>query len=151
MRMEIDVFFTETPLTDGDALQRYLAHRGGRDPGRPNNPGLGLAAFVSDLTDRYPRLESLPDEERTESPWADDFDIREEQVLIAVGGTHCADAVEFILELAEKHGLVCFDPKTRSILTAPPGLHTEKQSDRAIWPLMHATLSLALVGLLWLH
>jgi hypothetical protein len=68
-----------------------------------------------------------------------------------MGGNQCVDAVEFIMELAEQHGLVCFDPKTSSILTAPPGIHVEKQSDAAIWPLTLATLSLALVGLLWLH
>lgn len=151
MRLEIGVFVTETPLTDKDALQRYRAHHGERNPDRSSEPAPGIAAFMTDLTDLYPRLESLPEEERTESPWSDDFDVSDGQVLIAMGGSQCVDAVEFIMELAEKHGLVCFDPKTCSILTAPPGIHMEKQSDRAMWPLTLATLSLAIVGLLWLR
>lgn len=151
MRVEIGVFFTETPLTDREALQRYRVHRGEPNPDRSSEPMPGMVGFVTDLTDRYPRLESLPDEDRANSPWSGDFDVSDGHVLIAMGGSQCADAVEFILELAEKHDLVCFDPKTRSILTAPPGIHVEKQLDTAIWPLTLATLSLALVGLLWLR
>ena len=151
MRLEIGVFVTETPLTDKDALQRYRAHRGERNPDRSGEPAPGIAAFVTDLTDRYPRLESLPEEDRTESPWSGDFDVSDRQVVIAMGGSQCADAVDSIMELAEKHGLVCFDPKTRSVLTAPPGIHMDRQSDTAMWPLTLATLSLAIAGLLWLH
>lgn len=148
MYVEIGVFFAETPLTDKDALQRY---HGERKHIGPSEPATEIAAFMTELTDRYPRLESLPDEERMASPWSGDFDVSDDQVRIAMGGHQCPDAVEFIMELAEKHGLVCFDPKTRSILTAPPGIHLERQSDTAIWPLTLATLSLALVGLLWLR
>ena len=149
MRVEIGVFFTETPLTDKDALQRYRAHGGEPDPDRPMGPCID--AFLTDLAARYPRLDALPEEDRTVSPWSGDFDISDGLVRIAMGGIQCADAVEFIMDLADQHGLVCFDPKTCSILTAPPGIHLDKQSDAAIWPLTLATLSLALVGLLWLH
>ncbi len=151
MRLEIGVFVAETPLTDKDALQRFCAQRSDRSPDRSSEPAPGIAAFMTDLTDRYPRLESLPEEGRMESPWSGDFDVCDGQVLIAMGGSQCGDAVEFIMELAEKHGLVCFDPKTCSILTAPPGIHMEKQSDTAMWPLTLATLSLAIFGLLWLR
>ncbi|MDH3228542.1 MAG: hypothetical protein OEN55_02005 [Alphaproteobacteria bacterium] len=151
MRVEIGVFFAESPLSDKDALQRFRARRGERDPDRSIEPGPRIAAFLGELTDRYPRLDALPEGDRASSPWSGDFCVSEDQVLIALGSSQCADAVELILELAERHSLVCFDPKTRSILTAPSGIHMERQSDAAIWPLTLATLSLALVGLLWLH
>jgi hypothetical protein len=151
MPVEISVFFTETPLTDSDALQKFRAPSGERNPDRSSDTVSVMADFMADLTDRYPHLDSLPEEDRTNSPWSGDINVSDGQVLIAVGGSQCADVVEFIMELAEKHALVCFDPKTCSILTAPPGIHLEKQSDMAIWPLTLATLSLALVGLLWLR
>lgn len=151
MRVEIGVFFADSPLTEKDALQRYRAHSGELGSDRAVEPDPHMTAFLTELTDRYPCLGSLSEEDRAMSPWSGDFDVSDGQVLIALGGSHCADAIDFILELAEQHGLVCFDPKTRSILTAPPGIFFENQSDRAIWPLMFATLSLALVGLLWPH
>ena len=193
MRLEIDVFFADTPLTDKDASEIYDAccrkrnssHETGADPGaerividRPcdqlrepalhhkdradspdrwiaegdsNQPGSALVAFMADLTDRYPRLETLPDAEREESPWSGSIGETNGHALIAMGGSHCAEAVEYIMELADKHGLVCFDPKTHSILTAPPGVHLETQSGSAIWPLTMLTLLLALAGLLLLQ
>jgi hypothetical protein len=108
----------------------------------------GLAAFLAELTERYPRLETLPEPERKDSPWNGDISETNGHAVIAMGGSHCAEAVEFIMELADKHGLVCFDPKTRSILTAPPGVHLEGPSGAAIWPLTMLTLMLALAGLL---
>lgn len=151
MRVEIGIFFADAPLTDMDALNRYRAHCDGNDSGGPIDPGPHLVSFMSDLTARYPRLESLSDEERANSPWAGAFDAYGNQARITLSGRECANAVELILELADRHGLVCFDPQTRSILTAPPGLHVDQQADKAVWPLTLATLSLALVGVLWLH
>ncbi len=151
MRVEIGVFFTDSPLTDMEALQRYRAHGGEPAATCADRPAPCLDAFLNELTDRYPRLDSLPTEDRAKSPWTGEFDVRPDQALIALGGSECADAVELVLELAEKHGLVCFDPKTRSILTAPPGIHVERPAETAIWPLTLATLSLALVSVLWLH
>jgi len=151
MRVEIGVFFADSPLTEKDALQRYRAHGGEPSADLTIEPGPLITAFLTDLTGRYPRLGSLSEEDRATSPWSGDFDVSDRQVLITLGGSHCADAIDFIMELAERHGLVCFDPKTRSILTAPPGILIESQSDTAIGPLMFATLSLALVGLLWPH
>lgn len=95
MNLEIDVFFSETPLTDRDASERHDACCCRQAP--------------------------------------------------------CGEAVEYVMELADKHGLVCFDPKTRSILTAPPGMHLEGQPGAAIWPLTMLTLWLALAGLLLLQ
>ncbi len=151
MRVVIGVFFADSPLTDNDALQRYRAHGGASDAGQAGTPGPRLAAFLTELTERYPRFESLSEDDRATSPWIEEFDICGEQVVIALAGSECPNAVEFILELADAHGLVCFDPKTRSILTAPPGIHVERQAETAIWPLTLATLSLALISVLWLH
>ena len=151
MRLEIDVFFADTPLTDKDALERYDACCSGPTSNGDTESAPPLATFMAELTDRYPRLETLPEAEREDSPWSGDISETNGHALLAMSGSHCADAVEYIMELADKHGLVCFDPKTRSILTAPPGMHLEGRSGSAIWPLTAMTLLLALAGVLLLH
>ena len=151
MCVEIGIFFADAPLTDQDALHRYRTHGGEPDLNGVTDPGPHLSPFLTDLTARYPRLESLPEARRPNSPWTGELKACGEQAQIALGGHECANALEFIMELAEKHGLVCFDPNTRSILAAPPGIHVEQQAGRAVWPLTLATLSLALVSVLWLH
>lgn len=148
MSVEIGVFYTQEPLTDEDALARYSAIRGKQDLDRCTEPDPHMTAFLTDLTSRFPRPGGLPESERANSPWSGDFDESGGHALFAMSGSHCDEAVECVMVLAEQHGLVCFDPGTRSILTAPPGIHIEKPASGAIWPLTLATLSLALVGLL---
>ena len=149
MRVEIGVFFTDAPVTDEDALHRYRACRNGEN--QADAPAPHLDPFLGDLTDRYPTLESLSEDERQQSPWARDFNRNGDQLIIAVNGRECAEAVDLIMQLADRHGLVCFDPRTRSILTAPAGYHLEDPSGTAVWPLVVATLSLALIGVLLPH
>lgn len=150
MRVEICVIYTRTPLTDDDALERYSAVRGVKDLDRCIEPDPHIAAFLAELTDRYPRPGTLPQAEQEDSPWCADFNDSGGDTLLAMGGSHCADAVEYILDLAERHEIVCFDPETRSILAAPPGIHLETPQGGAIWPLTLITLTLALAGLLLL-
>ena len=59
MRVEIGVFFADSPLTEKDALQRYRAHGSEPSPDTTVEPGPLITAFLTDLTGRYPRLGSL--------------------------------------------------------------------------------------------
>ncbi|UCH75487.1 MAG: hypothetical protein JSU82_06525 [Rhodospirillales bacterium] len=152
MRVEIGVFFAEGPLTEEDALRRHRACCAGiaAEPEEPVSAP-HLDPFLDDLTERYPALDSLTADQREQSPWARRFDVNGDQAVITLNGRKCAEAVDLIMNLAERHGLVCFDPGTRSILSAPPGVQVEDPAGRAVWPLVLATLSLALIGVLLPH
>jgi hypothetical protein len=124
MSFDLAVFYTTTPLTDADALKRYIGLCDANEVSKHIEPSPKVAAFVKDLTDRYPQIDDLPqDDFDDDCPWSIGFDLSEGHVIMCMIAGISDEVLDTIIELAKKHGLVCFCPQGSIIETAPPGLH----------------------------
>ncbi|MEU7786818.1 hypothetical protein [Amycolatopsis sp. NPDC049159] len=69
--------------------------------------------FAAELVTQYPRLEDLTDLD--DSPWNMSPDVTDRRVVLCMGLSRAAEAGPRILELADRHSLVCYDPSTRQV------------------------------------
>ena len=80
-------------------------------------------AFYNELCSRYPENEMLTDEDVDDSPWSCAHDRSGMHVLMTVRPEMAAETIPVILELAQRHGLVCFDPQSKMVFL-PSNLET---------------------------
>jgi hypothetical protein len=73
-----------------------------------------LAALVADITARYPEITG---ENMEESPWASEFDLTDEYLVVAISGSRSAEVAPFLVPLAHKHGLVVYDPQNDELIS----------------------------------
>lgn len=79
-----------------------------------------VQGFAQELLGRFPPLESLADEELEASPWSMTPEISASHVIMTISWSRAQEAAEFVLALAARQGLVCFDPQA-SVVHNPPG------------------------------
>ena len=61
----------------------------------------------------------MPEDQLDECPWSIAFDLSEGHVLMPMVWSKADETSKIIVDLAKKHGLVCFDPQSTQIITAP--------------------------------
>jgi hypothetical protein len=121
MSYDLGVFFTSRPLSEDDAMERYSAYCSG-DYSHFLEPSAQIDAFLKDLTDRYPQIDDVPEDDLDSCPWSIAFDVSEGHVVMAMVHSRSEEVAPFVVSLAETHGLVCVDPQDGRVLTAPAGL-----------------------------
>ncbi len=124
---DLGVFYSERPHSDEDAGERYVALCSEENKEPWVEPSPRVAAFYQELIARF------PDDGGERDPWsAGPLDRSAGHVIMSMP-FGMADKIErFVIELAEKHGLVCFNPQGGNIVAAPPGIHvagTEPTAD----------------------
>ena len=113
MNVYLGVWRSEIPLSDRAAAKQYAALSEGQDA--INRFDAAVYAFYSQLIELYPALDMLPEDEEGSSPWASSPDFSGVHVSIAVQPNHHAKVFPVILHVAEKNGLVCFDPQNAKV------------------------------------
>jgi hypothetical protein len=131
MSYDLGCFYTAKPLTDDQALERYGVYCNEEDLAPWIEPNPRVAAFVKELTNDYPQTEDMEQEGFYDCRWSATFDLSEGHVLMPIVYARAEEMTGIIVGLAEKHGLVCVDPQTSSILTAPPGIHVDEAPSTA--------------------
>jgi hypothetical protein len=124
--LDIGVFYTTRPLTNHDASKIYSALcGGGEDPPRIE-ASPSVAKFLVELRKHYPDIDAASEKEIENCPWACAHDISESAVLCSMVASKYLDAAELVTNLAQKYGLVCYDPQSGHIFTAPTGIHKKQ-------------------------
>lgn len=126
MSFDLGVFYTDRPHSDDDAGERYVAYCGGGDLKPWIEPSPRVAAFLKELAEQYPHIAEVPEQSVDGSPWAAALDESEGHILMPMVFSWAERMYPIIVGLAEKHGLVCFDPQEGKIVTAPPGIHVDE-------------------------
>lgn len=88
-------------------------------------------AFYSSLTDRYPEIEMLPEDELDACPWACGIDFSGGHVIMAIQLEKSAKILPHVLALAGQHELVCYDPQAGKVHLPPrlrPAMSTLPQA-----------------------
>ena len=133
MSFDLGVFYTTKPHTDAEALARYIAYCEENDLTPYIEPSPKIKAFVDELTAWHPQIDDTPEDQLDECPWSIAFDLSEGHVLMPMVGSKADEASKVIIELAKKHGLVCVDPQSAKIKTAPPGIHVQPKPWWKFW------------------
>lgn len=131
MSYDLCVFYTNRPHTDREAGERHLALCRAEDRRLWIEPDPRVAAFYRELTARF------PDDASGENPWSGSpLDRSEGHVVMSMPYRSAREIEPVVIRLAERHGLVCFDPQGGCIVAAPPGIHvtaarrTTERSDK---------------------
>jgi hypothetical protein len=133
---DIAVWVGEQPADDEAAKAQYEA-LSARDRAESDPPDSRLIDYVTALTQRFPDLTDLDDDEVDDSPWADgplidNVDGTFFYFALTYSGIH--EALPFVAQTAKAHGLVCFDPQEdRLVVAAEPSRPREplrKLADR---------------------
>lgn len=115
--IKLAVWWSRTPMSSTEATGFY---RDLLDEKRvPLGEEAQVYAFYNELCTRYPENEMLSDEELEDSPWACTHERSGVHVIMAVNRERSAEVIPVVLELAQKHDLICFDPQTKNVFSPP--------------------------------
>lgn len=120
MSFDLWVWREDDPVTAGQALVKYrwlTAEEDWSGPEPEMVPDDRVGAFHAEICRVHPPLEELVD---GESPWSmSPFLVPDNYVALCMGYSHAPKAALTIIETAERHGLVCFDPQAVHVHNPP--------------------------------
>ncbi|NBH12317.1 hypothetical protein [Amycolatopsis sp. SID8362] len=111
MSYDLYLWADPNPVTAEQARDIFERLAGGDDSATA--PAAGPLEFAAELVKHFPRLEDLADAD--DSPWNMSPDATERGVILCMGLSRVAEAGPRIDELADRYGLVCYDPSTRQV------------------------------------
>ena len=106
------VWHADSALSDNDAAEHYASLSAGR---MPKGFNAAVYGFCHDLTRRYPDLDMVGEDEMDACPWACALEISEGHLIMALQPDRYSEVLRFVLELTDKHRLVCFDPQNKTV------------------------------------
>ena len=129
MSYDLYLWATPNPVTAEQADD--ICHRLADGDEESTAPAARLLEFAAELATHYPDLEDLTDVD--DSPWNMSPDATEHRVILCMGLSQASEAGPRILELADRYGLVCYDPSVRQVhhpaQTTPEGALCLEASD----------------------
>jgi hypothetical protein len=114
-----------TPISDEEAAHQYRLLR---EVGSESRFDAEVYAFYSRLIGLYPEIDTLPEEELDDSPWASSMEVSDSHVIMAIVPEQSEKVIPRVLALAEENGLVCFDPQASRVYL-PPHLVAKQGGD----------------------
>ena len=118
MSFDLAVWQSETVLSAKEALSLYLKLC--KQEWIPTEHHHDVAAFYSELCNRYPEIDTLPEDQLDRCPWSCAHDRSGLHVIMCMNyGDELEKAAQFVTDLAAKHGLICFDPQGPNVYLPP--------------------------------
>lgn len=108
-RFYLAVWRSNSAISDRDAARRYATLLEGKEASQ--NWDAAVYRFVTQLNELYPDIETLSEDQTDDSPWACSFEVSGGHVIMALRIDRYADVFPVIVQLANHHSLVCFDPQ----------------------------------------
>ena len=110
MSADLAVWHADTELSVDEAQDLYQRLCKGKLV--PSEHHASIDAFYGDLCKRYPEIDTISEDEASESPWSCAHDRSGSHVIMCMTfGDHLEEAAQFVIDLAATHGLVCYDPQ----------------------------------------
>lgn len=106
MSFDLGVWCAESPITAEEATRKYISQRDGASEAAQPCPE--VTAFYEALTRHLPDLTA---DNYESSPWSTPLTVGDEFVMMSVVFPRAGEVCRAVLDLAERHGLVCFDPQ----------------------------------------
>ena len=106
---DLAIWDGDRPADDGAAREEYGQLRARYIRSDPVPPTARIAGYIRALLDRHPEIDTEAGED---SPWATGPLMREASgpfLYLALVYSQCDEASAWIAQLAQDHGLVCYD------------------------------------------
>ena len=114
MSFDLGVWRSETVPSDDEAGETYLHLCSDESGGGPVEPG--IEELYSELTRRYPEIDTMLEEEVDDCPWSVRLGKSGHHVIMSAVWSRSDEIRAFVLELAKKYGLILFDPQVGKVL-----------------------------------
>lgn len=118
MSYDLYLWHGPQPVTAQQAMT--ICHQLARSQNDLVVPDAAVLTFHRELIKRFPPLETLGDDGIDDSPWTMSPDATAGRAILCMGLSRASKIGPFILELARRHRLVCFDPSTGVVHNPPP-------------------------------
>jgi hypothetical protein len=129
MSFDLAVWHSSKRMTEEEAAQYYMTLCQRERPNAPQpliEASSAVAAFVSELTAKYPDLSSFDDDTVDDAVWNADLDVSPGHCIMTIGWPQSEEVAEFVVPLTAKHGLYLYDPQDGKIYP-PPGQDAQKK------------------------
>jgi hypothetical protein len=113
MSFDLYVWREAQPMTAEQAERVYHQLAEGRTG--IAEPDDRVQAFHQELTTRFPDLEDLSEEEIEASPWSMSPELTPTCVITTIMWPRAQELTAFMIDLAGRHGLICYDPQERHV------------------------------------
>jgi hypothetical protein len=118
MSFDLGVWHSERPITVEEAGDLYLKLC--KQEWVPIEESPAVEAFYRESCGKYPEIDMLPEDQVDESPFSCAHDRSGLHVLVAISyGQRTTPVAQYVVELAEKHGLICYDPQGPDVYLPP--------------------------------
>jgi hypothetical protein len=114
MSYDLGVWHGELPLDDDQAGDLYVKLC--EERWVPIEENAATLAFYNELSARYPEIDDVPEEDLDECPWSCAHDRSGLHVLMAMRWSKYSEVAPVVYELAEKHGLICYNPQEGKVM-----------------------------------
>ena len=108
MTFDVGVWHSEITVSSGEASHIYASLCRGERPGRGVAPSPAVNAFYQELTGEWPEIESICKLNRSD-----------DHVALSCDWSKAEEVCLLIQHLAEKHGLLFFDPQSEEVYLPP--------------------------------
>ena len=108
----LGVWSGEDPPTHQDAARQYAAFLERKQPAVFNE---AVYTFYTELIRYYPNPDLVAEEDQDSCPWVSATEASGDFVQMVLKWERYAEVFPLVLQLAEKHGLVCFDPQNSNM------------------------------------
>ena len=118
MSFDLAVMNIETPIGSEAAAEIYgELCEGNYDVLKPSEK---IDAFYRELIDKYPDIDSYSDDEVDDCPWSVEIDVSDGAVVMCMVWSRVEEVAPFVMGLAERHGLACYDPQDNKLYLPRP-------------------------------
>ena len=117
MSFDLAVLHLEEPLTSEEAAEIYGQLCDGNYDVLQSSEKID--AFYQELIAAYPDIDSYSDDEVDDCPWSVEIDVSDGAVVMCMVWSRVEEVAPFVMTLAQKHGLACFDLQEGKIYLPP--------------------------------
>jgi hypothetical protein len=118
MGFDLAVWYEPAAVTDEQAAATYELLRHGKDAGLTNHHN--LSTFFADLIGQFPTSGGLPETDAGRSVWSVDPEVADNALRLSLSLASAGEVAPSIRHLAERYGLVCYDPHAGQVQLPRP-------------------------------
>ena len=116
MSFDLAVWEGSRPLTNEAGLEEFKRlYAKYLEEGVSEEPSARVKAFIAAITEKYPDIVDLPEDQVDDGVWSDSplmSNASGPLFYVCVRWSRAEDVAPFVADVAREQGLICFDPQS---------------------------------------